>query len=230
MKLNLWLLCCVLMASQAHAEADDIYLEGISSLGKQRVAYVFINAAKFSLKEGENLTRWKITRIGQRSIVLADAGGKETELVLHNRLPPEPSEESMVATSENPPANTQSDKDAKANKDHAQASEDVPAGYRKVQTPFGEVVVRDDKPLPSPPAEAAVEKTPATANSQPNANATTPPTGETTGNADKKEVKESEVRPGYHKVRTPFGDIWIEDKVTQNKPEVPAPAPPAPEM
>jgi hypothetical protein len=231
MKLNLWLLCCVLMASQAHAEADDIYLEGISSLGKQRVAYVFINAAKFSLKEGENLTRWKITRIGQRSIVLADAGGKETELVLHNRLPPEPSEASMVATSENPP-DTKSDKDAKANKDHAQASEDVPAGYRKVQTPFGEVVVRDDKPLPSPPAEeAAVEKMPATANSQPDAHATTPPPEEATANADKKDAKEPEVRPGYHKVRTPFGDIWIEDKVTQNKPEVPAPAPPpAPEM
>lgn len=235
MKPSLWLLCCVLIVGQAHAEADDIYLEGISSVGKQKVAYVFVNETKFSLKEGENLTRWKITRIGQRSIILADSGGKETELVLHNRMPPEPvTEMSAENTPSDKPVATDAKSDKKSDKNQdAKSTGDVPAGYRKVQTPFGEVVVKEDKPLP-PPSEV-IEETPSPplANSpqdskEPNSNmgATEAGTAKNTEvNKHDATKKDDEVRPGYHKVRTPFGDIWIEDKVPQqpepSTPEIP---------
>ncbi|MEZ5672360.1 MAG: hypothetical protein R3E08_08205 [Thiotrichaceae bacterium] len=234
MKPSLWLLCCVLMAGQAHAEADNIYLEGISSVGKQKIAYVFVNETKFSLKEGENLTRWKITRIGQRSIVLADSGGKETELVLHNRMPPEPVDDmSAENTTPDKPVATDAKSDKKSDKNQdTKPTEDVPAGYRKVQTPFGEVVVKEDKPLP-PPSETIEETPPPTQADSPqnakqpskDADVAAPATTKNTeSNEHDATKKDDEVRPGYHKVRTPFGDIWIEDKVPQ-KPESPAPTP-----
>lgn len=190
MKFNIWLLCGVVVTCQVHA-ADDMYLEGISSVGKQRVAYVLLNDTKFSLKEGERLTRWKVTKIGQRSVILADAKGSETELLLHNRTPseapppettvenPQPTEKAK--TPETPPSN-----------------EDVPKGYRKVKTPFGEVVIQEDTTKP-------VQETPPAAPATPPQNTTTSPPPATP-------PKDDEVRPGYHKVRTPFGEIWIEDK------------------
>lgn len=232
MKLNLWLFCCVLMVNPVVVMADDIYLEGISSVGKQRIAYLFVNKAKIALKEGENFTRWKVTRIGQRSIFLSDIKGKETELVLHNRLPPElldgvlpvaamSAENATPANSSTTPS--QSDSQSESKSDKNPTVEELPPGYRKVQTPFGEVVVKDDKSTlvvpptprevttePTPPAEKApVEQTPPISpqDSKP----------VTADDAAQKDEKEVEVRPGYHKVRTPFGDIWIEDKATQEK-------------
>jgi len=56
MKLNLWSLCCVLMVNPAVAMTDDIYLEGISSVGKQRVAYIFVNKDKFFEGRGKFYT------------------------------------------------------------------------------------------------------------------------------------------------------------------------------
>ncbi len=233
MKLNLWSLCCVLMVNPAVAMTDDIYLEGISSVGKQRVAYLFVNKAKFVLKEGENFTRWKVTRIGQRSIFLSDIKGKETELVLHNRLPPESDGVMPVAamSAENSaPANSsttssQSDSPPENKSDKNQIVEELPPGYRKVQTPFGEVVVKDDKPTlaaPPPPREVTAEPTPPAEKVPAEQTPSMSPQDSkpaTTDDAAKQDEKEGEVRPGYHKVRTPFGDIWIEDKATQEKTE-----------
>jgi hypothetical protein len=223
MKFKLWLLCCVLMLNQVVAQADDIYLEGISSVGKQRIAYIFVNKTKFSLKEGENLTHWKVMRIGKRSIVLADIKGNETELVLHNRLPPEPLDGVMpvAAMSAENPAATQSKSDtkseskseSKAEKSHeTQPSEEVPPGYRKVQTPFGEVIVKDDKLGESAPATVG-EK--AEVNSSQTAELDAKSITSTSPSSEDESKKEPEVRPGYHKVRTPFGDIWIEDKAPE---------------
>jgi hypothetical protein len=234
MKFNLWLLCCVLMVNPVAAMADDIYLEGISSVGEQRVAYIFVNKAKFSLKEGENFTRWKVTRIGQRSIFLSDIKGKETELVLHNRLPPESldgiipvaamsAENSAPANSSTTPSQSDSQPENKSDKNPP--VEEVPPGYRKVQTPFGEVVVKDDKPtlvVPPTPREVTAEPTPPVEKTPVEQTPSIPPQDSKPVAADdgaKKDEKEAEVRPGYHKVRTPFGDIWIEDKVTQEKTE-----------
>jgi len=228
MKFNLWLLCCVLMFNHVAAMADDIYLEGISSIGKQRVAYLFVNKTKFSLQEGENFTRWKVTRIGQRSIFLADIKGKETELVLHNRLSPE-SLDGMIpvaamsaesaAPANSPKTPSQSDSQPESKSDKNPPVEDVPPGYRKVQTPFGEVVVKDDKPsvaVPPTPREETADPAPPVEK----APVAIPPQDSKPVAADdeaKKDAQEVEVRPGYHKVRTPFGDIWIEDKAVQEK-------------
>lgn len=189
MKFNIWLLCGVVATCQVYA-ADDMYLEGISSVGKQRVAYVLMNDTKFSLKEGERLTRWKVTKIGQRSVILADAKGSETELVLHNRTPSEPAPPETAVENPQPTEKAKTPETQPSN-------EDVPKGYRKVKTPFGEVVIQEDttkptqetQPAPPPPPDAPPPATP-----------------------PKEEPKDDEVRPGYHKVRTPFGDIWIEDK------------------
>lgn len=197
MKFNLWLLCSAVVVYQAYA-ADDVYLEGISSVGERRVAYVLVNKAKFSLKEGEQLTRWTVTKIGQRSIVLADAKGSETELVLHNRVPTEP--ESPPVAENSPSTSTPTEHKADTAAD-IPATEDVPKGYRKVKTPFGEVVIQEEAAKPPPEAESVAPASP------PPQDAAKPPPA-----PEKEPVKEEEVRPGYHKVRTPFGDIWLEDK------------------
>ncbi len=198
MKFNIWLLCGAVVACQVYA-ADDIYLEGISSLGKQRVAYVLVNETKFSLKEGERLTGWKVTKIGQRSVILADAKGSETELMLHNRMSPESASPELVEKTEKNVQPTPAEK--KVTEDApAPPNEDVPKGYRKVKTPFGEVIVQEDVAKPA-------QEIPATAPAAPPQNSMTPPPAPT-----KEPTKEEEVRPGYHKVRTPFGEIWIEDK------------------
>lgn len=232
MKPNLWLLCCVLMVNPVVVMADDIYLEGISSVGKQRVAYLFVNKAKIALKEGENFKRWKVTRIGQRSIFLSDIKGEETELVLHNRLPPEllggvlpvaamSAENAAPANSSTTPSQSDSQPENKSDKNPT--VEELPPGYRKVQTPFGEVVVKDDKPtlaVPPPPREVTTESTPPAEQTPVEQTPSISPQDSkpaTTDDAAKQDEKEVEVRPGYHKVRTPFGDIWIEDKVKQEK-------------
>lgn len=206
MKFNLWLLCSVVMAHQVYA-ADDIYLEGISSVGEQRVAYIFVNKTKFSLKEGEQFTHWTVTKIGQRSIVLADAKGSETELVLHNRMPSEPAPPPVEKVEENAPpapAPTEPTEHKTDKSADTPTTEDVPKGYRKVKTPFGEVIVQEE--AAKPPQEAQ----PVAPTNPPPQTAPPPPA--------KEPAKEEEVRPGYHKVRTPFGEIWLEDKKQQPPP------------
>jgi len=145
--------------------AQDIYLEGVSVLGDKKVAYLTIDNEKVSVEEGEDVATWKVDRIERRAIFLISPEGKETELQLQSTLQAAPEEKAVEAVNAVPVIK----------------DEDVPDGYRKIKTPFGDYVILKDYSAPQP-TEESTNNTPIQTES-----ATTPEPAES--------------------VRTPFGDI-----------------------
>lgn len=148
--------------------AQNIYLEGVSVLGDKKIAYLTIDDEKVAINEGEEIATWKVARIERRAIFLVSPDGKETELQLNTNL--KVAEEKAAETIVNVP-NVPVIKD-----------EDVPEGYRKIKTPFGDYVILKDYSAPQPTeAPAEIPAIPAT------------------------EAVES--APDTTVVKTPFGDI-----------------------
>ncbi len=117
--------------------AQDIYLDGVSVLGDKKVAYLTIDNDKVDVEEGEEVATWKVSRIERRAIFLISPDGKETELQLQSTLQM-PEEKTVEATSAVPVIK----------------DEDVPEGYRKIKTPFGDYVILKDYSAPQPTEES----------------------------------------------------------------------------
>lgn len=151
--------------------AQEIYLEGVSVLGDKKVAYMVVDGNKVAVEEGEEVANWKVNRIERRVISLISPEGKETELQLNTNL--KLSEEKTAE----PVTNNVNAPMIPEIKD-----EDVPPGYRKVKTPFGDYVILKDYNTPAPEANVSTQE------------ATTPST-------------ETSPPETTDVVRTPFGDI-----------------------
>lgn len=140
--------------------AADIYLEGISILGTKKTAYVMLNNEKISVEPGDSVDTWTVETIGQRAITLRGAAkedgtpGEIRELLLHDRLnetpePPQPDNPFARALQEQQAnqANTpqQNKPENTAFKPRQIPDDQIPEGHHRVRTPFGDVLVKDNK-------------------------------------------------------------------------------------
>lgn len=183
---------------------DEMYLEGISVLGKDKSAYLSMKGGKIQVHVGERVGSWKVARIEERSVFLTTDKGETTELPLYSRLPVSNNQEN-----ENEESPEVGDKKGEADKPEKEAEHspmtnvpEVPPGYRKVHTPFGDFVVKEEEAT-----KITLSKNPPPVQSKATSvdNSSMPP-------ADNSPKKAEEIPPGYHKVQTPFGEFLMKDK------------------
>lgn len=164
---SLWIICWLGgwgLSTQVGAE-EEMYLEGISVVGKEKSAYLSLTGEKFQVHEGETVGDWKVAKIEQHSIFFTTEQGKTTELRLYNRLPL--SKKSATGEGATEPGVIENSPDVKIDEDEtaattndqtssiereqvektkttspSESTETVPPGYRKVHTPFGDFVVK----------------------------------------------------------------------------------------
>lgn len=196
---------------------EEMYLEGITVLGNHKSAYLSMKEGKATVREGDMVGPWQVTRIKQNSIFLVTNKGESTELLLHSRLPipsensetevelseeqlhpdpreglPEEEEASNETTIKSEDSNAQVAKEVSS--EVSSQEKEIPKGYRKVRTPFGEIIVPE-------------ETSPTISNDR-----SLPPTSPETQSI-------SEVSPGHHKIKTPFGEFVVEDKKVSSSKE-----------
>ncbi|ALG67430.1 hypothetical protein [Beggiatoa leptomitoformis] len=162
--------------------ADNLYLEGVSILGSKKNAYISFNGGQVTVNEGDALGTWTVTKIDSRAVSLSATNGEVKELPLHTQM----SIETPTATptpAQNPPVNPNLT---------VIPDDKVPAGHRKIRTPFGDVIVKDE-PLDKLPKPQDT--------SQPAQN-TVPPVPRSN----------EPVPEGHHKVATPFGEFVVKDE------------------
>ncbi len=170
-----WALPLLLSFVSTQVLAADLYLEGVSILGKKKTAMLVVDGGKITADEGEELGvgGWILAKVDSRSVTLKNAQGTEQQVLeLHQRA-------SLGAPAVNPAA------PAAQSLPQAQPTTpptEAPPGFRKVRTPFGEILVKDEPstqgtgPVVNPtttttvPATAASNPAAATANNATPAN------------------------------------------------------------
>ncbi|WP_353569947.1 hypothetical protein [Candidatus Albibeggiatoa sp. nov. BB20] len=159
--MNKWTVICLLFCTCA-VQAEEVYLEGISFLGSAKKAYVVMDEMQMPVEEGDELGQWVIGEIQQRAIVLHNQAGEEQILELYSKLEVAPAitEDIENGIVEYPFAQAVEDdtqtleilqKMPEGNPFAAKpqiVDADIPAGKRRVSTPFGDFLVDDVEPEP----------------------------------------------------------------------------------
>lgn len=209
-------ICSLMMLTIPTVGAEEFYLEGITTLGAKKSAYLSVKGGKMTVREGESIGTWQVVRIERQTVILATDQGITTELALHTRFDnnssvPTDMDHSPVMEApvvETTDENTSSEEVAEFSENTSLPAANppttlatatnhhgVPAGYRKVQTPFGAVLV-EEKSMPKEPSHP----------DSPETKASDPPS--------LNKIADDAIPPGQHRVRTPFGDVLIKDKPT----------------
>ncbi|OQW94071.1 MAG: hypothetical protein BWK79_07805 [Beggiatoa sp. IS2] len=198
------------------AWAEDFYLEGVTTLGAKKSAYLSMKGGKITVREGESIGTWQVVRIERNAVVLSTGQGVTTELPLHTRFDIPSTINSKSPFSDGP--TTEIDEEEVLPEGMTESPEDsqftdlsmpsrhltttdstIPAGYRKVHTPFGDVLVEEKEKsalTESLPEERDVE------------------------HKIHPKIADEAIPPGQRRVSTPFGDVLIKDKPpTMNAPE-----------
>lgn len=211
-KQSLWLLLLMSMiavADQPIEQNQQIYLEGISVLGEHKRAHITINAAKMSVQEGDELGEWTVYEIHQRSIVLQNELGEEKILELHSRIDVTlPSVTEQQATPADELLQRFPDANPFAGRPRIDDA-DVPAGKRKVVTPFGDFLVdivdnNAERDRLVQQAEQNVLSAFANANGADGTDGTNNEQDDSKTNTEQ-EIEQSEIQV----IRTPFGDLPV---------------------
>lgn len=163
-----WALPLLLSFVSTQVLAADLYLEGVSILGKKKTAMLVVDGGKITADEGEELGvgGWILAKVDSRSVTLKNAQGTEQQVLeLHQRA-------SLGAPAVNPAA------PAAQSLPQAQPTTpptEAPPGFRKVRTPFGEILVKDEPSTQGtgPVVNPTTTTVPATATSNPAATTTT---------------------------------------------------------
>jgi len=142
--------------------ANDIYLKGISIIGQQKTAYISLSEDNsIAVVEGKSIGSWIVERIAGRSVFLRHAESDEIiELALHSRLSveqPVPESTTPKAVLEQiakavaegqtviaPPPPEKVAEGVYRGKPHLIAGKDVPPGYYRKRTPFGDYLIKGD--------------------------------------------------------------------------------------
>jgi len=139
-------LFAMLMTLNTWAQAEN-YLEGISVLGKEKIAYFSIDGNNLSVHEGEKMVIseneaqgiWQVVRIKQGSVLLKTKAGITKEFRLDSRV----HQDTEKTTDESQQAEEEVET-------HGNAS--LQPKYRTVRTPFGHFTIREEMPFShSPP-------------------------------------------------------------------------------
>lgn len=229
----------LLVTATVWAEAG-MYLEGITILGAKKSAYLVVDGGKVTVNEGEKVGKWQVVRIEERSVFLKTDKGETTELPLHSWLKPE-ADKNTAPKAEAAPVGPETFERVLIPDDQ------IPPGYRRVRTPFGDVLVKDDgtgdgqakasdsqaKPADNPGKAADTPVKPNDSPAKPSDNPAKPsnsqaeeapltnlPAAPRDPSAAIKaiNVPDDQVPPGYRKVQTPFGEYMLKEKTEESKP------------
>ncbi len=138
----------LLWAYTQGAPAAEIFLEGVTILGPKRTAHLSVDGKKDNYHEGDKVGDWMVERIEPRMVHMKTPDGATVTMDLQTRLsevPPKPTEPLTPPPSgaavPPPPGEQKPVFQPKRIED-----KDVPPGHRRVRTPFGDVLVKDEKP------------------------------------------------------------------------------------
>lgn len=133
--------------------AEGLYLEGISVLGPKRTAHLVYQGESLSLKPGEAVGEWIVEKIEQRSVLLRpanapeDADVKLKQLSLHDRIdgaPAAPQAPNPFAAAVESQAKSTEPPEINKFKPRRIPDDQIPPGQRRIRTPFGDVLVKDE--------------------------------------------------------------------------------------
>ena len=173
----------MLMTLNTWAQAEN-YLEGISVLGKEKIAYFVIGGNNISVHEGEEIllseneaqSIWQVVRIKQGSVLLKTKAGITKEFRLDSRVHQD--------TEKTADESQQAEEEVETHgSDETHGSASLQPKSRTVRTPFGHFTIREEMPF---------------SHSLPL--------------SDKPTLAEDEVPLDHHIVRTPFGDFIVKDR------------------
>jgi len=146
----LWfLLICFSLALSGNAYAAEkkakISLTGVMILGEYKMAMIDYNGQNLNLKTDDPLGQWQIKTISAREVILYSPKTKKTKVL--TLLLPAANELAKIqakkkASAPKPVANNNNKKSFKP---RVIDDEDIPDGHRRVRTPFGDVLVKNDK-------------------------------------------------------------------------------------
>jgi len=164
---NVFLIMCVYLLgigwlNAVKAAEEGLVLEGVGIIGEHRYAFVNYKKQSFKVVPQETVDDWLIEKIEPRAIFVrslkTEKGkeGKKNELLEINMdsVSVEPLPTTPKTPTNNPfQANKTSNESLKspvaakpkpAFKPRVIKDEDIPPGHRRVRTPFGDVLVKDD--------------------------------------------------------------------------------------
>lgn len=149
---------------------DEIYLDSINLLESQKSAYLTTkDGNKTEVREGDRVGMWMVVKIEEQSIFLTMESGKTIELPLHSRLPIALDQDPKLVVDQAPPLtdhelppDTQAleeksppveekveekvaEEPPLAEKPTPATAEEIPPGHRKVHTPFGDFIVKEEE-------------------------------------------------------------------------------------
>ncbi len=138
--------------------SQEIDLQGTQIIGDKKSATVSVDGNSLLVVEGDSVGSWMIERIENRIIILRSKKSNEIKaLSLHARPSTEKSKQKSA------PSPDKQDENAKAlpaviappppekiaegvyRSEHFIDDEDVPPGYHKKRTPFGDFLIKDEE-------------------------------------------------------------------------------------
>ncbi|MEK8017558.1 MAG: hypothetical protein VSS75_011870 [Candidatus Parabeggiatoa sp.] len=135
---------------------NELYLEGLSVIGKQKTAHVVLDNQSLSVIEGDSVKACVVTRIATRSVFLrCPESEKLLELPLQARVSLEaPSPKSEIAdriakavaegqTVIAPPQPEKIEEGVYRAVPYVIEDEDIPPGYYRKQTLFGDYLIKE---------------------------------------------------------------------------------------
>ncbi|GEM_PF-1184568 len=152
-------LCLLILTLPISVFSQEIDLQGTKIIGDKKSATVSIDGNSLIVVEGDSVGPWKIERIDSRIIVLRSKDSNEIkELSLHSRPSTETSTQESAPSPDKPAENAQvllpaviapplpeQIAEGVYRSEHFIDDKDVPPGYYKKRTPFGDFLIKDEE-------------------------------------------------------------------------------------
>ncbi len=148
-----WAYVCLGLSINAVAAEVGVSLEGISILGAQRYAFVSYKNQSFRVAPNDQVDDWLVVKIEPRAIFVRnvkDEKGVEQKIDMDNVtaeplvVAPQPLTPAAPVLPMPTSAGLPEAKPAPAFQPRVIKDEDIPPGHRRVRTPFGDVLVKDE--------------------------------------------------------------------------------------
>jgi hypothetical protein len=142
------LICLSLVLSgnlYAAAKKAKISLTGVMILGTHKTAMIQYNGQSLNVKIDDPLGQWQIKTISAREVILYSPKTKKTKVL--TLLLPAANELAKIQANKKitTPKPVSNNEDKKSFKPRVINDKDIPEGHRRVRTPFGDVLVKNDK-------------------------------------------------------------------------------------
>ncbi len=200
------IMCIFILFLSVDAWTEELYLQGVSVIGERKTAYIISTTisqtekAKITVNEGETIGKWRVVKINPKFVLLNSELGEEKQLYLHSNVP---------IQNEEPQTTGNNLKDKKFTRSVI-PDQDIPPGYHKIKTPFGDFLVRQKEEvsttisMDSESTKSDSMEDMSTINNSGRFASVAPIEKE----AGKVDLSPSSFE-GYRKVKTPFGEFIL---------------------